>query len=144
MKDKILGLLYRSFDGQLTAEERRVLGEALAESEELRHEKSQIEAMRRMVASGRKDSFGPFFSSRVMRRVRELKGASTGVWTLQDWLARVFPRVAVAGAAVAIGLVVFNFLQARSVSAAAVFGISDAPIEEMLDLPVESIVEGLS
>lgn len=144
MKERILELLYRSFDGELTAEEQRELRDALAGSEELRHEKGRIEVMRQMVSASGQDAFRPFFTERVMRRVAELREGSNGVWTLQDWLSRVFRRVAIAGAAVAVGLVVLNLVEAEQVSLTAAFGISDAPIEEMLELPVESILEDLS
>ena len=144
MNERILEILYRSFDGELTADEQRELRDALAASEELRREKSQIEKMRQMVSASRQDAFRPFFTERVMRRVAGLREGSNGMWTLQDWLSRVFRRVAVAGAAVAVGLVVLNLVQAEQVSLTAAFGVSDAPIEEMLELPVESILEDLS
>lgn len=144
MNERILEILYRSFDGELTADEQRELRDALAASEELRREKSQIEKMRQMGSASRQDAFRPFFTERVMRRVAGLREGSNGMWTLQDWLSRVFRRVAVAGAAVAVGLVVLNLVQAEQVSLTAAFGVSDAPIEEMLELPVESILEDLS
>jgi anti-sigma factor RsiW len=144
MNERILELLYRSFDGALADDEERELRDALAASEDLRREKSRIEAMRQMVAASGKDAFRPFFAERVMRRVTELREGSNGIWTLQDWLSRVFRRVAIAGAAVAVGLLVLNLVQADGVSLAAAFGISEAPIEEMLELSVESILEDLS
>lgn len=144
MNERILGLLYRSLDEELTADDGRELREALAASEALRHEKGRIEAMRKMVSASGKETFKPFFAERVMRRVIELREGSNGVRTLQEWLSRVFRRVAIVGAAVAVGLVVLNLVQADGVSLAAAFGISEVPIEEILELPVESILEDLS
>jgi hypothetical protein len=39
---------------------------------------------------------------------------------------------------------IFNFVQTQGVSLAGAFGIAEAPIEEVLELPVESILEGAS
>jgi anti-sigma factor RsiW len=144
MNDRMLELLYRSFDERLSAAEEGELREALAESEDLRREWKRIEAMRNMVSASGAATFKPFFPERVMRRVAELRESRNGMWTLQEWLSRVFRRVAVVGAAVAAGLVVINLVQADGVSLAAVFGVSEVPIEEMLELPVEPILEDLS
>lgn len=144
MNDRILELLYRSFDEDLTAEEGRELREALAASEALRREKDRIEAMRKMVSASGPDTFRPFFAERVMRKLTEVRASRNGMWTLQEWLSRLFRRVAIVGAAVAAGLVVLNLVQADGVSLAAAFGISEVPIEEILELPVESILEDLS
>jgi anti-sigma factor RsiW len=144
MNEKALELLYRSFDEELDAGERRALREALAQSETLRREKERIATMREMIYAGGSDAFRPFFAERVMKRLAGLRGTRNGIQTLQDWLSRVFRRVALVGAAVAAGLVVFNLIQAEGISLAAAFGISDISIEEILELPVESILEGLS
>ena len=143
MDEKFLELLYRSFDEELAPQEAKDLREALAASEALRREKRRIEAMRRMVSASGRDTFKPFFAERVMRRLVELREGRNGA-TLGEWLARVFPRVALAGAAVAAGLVIFNLIKADGISLAGAFGISEVPIEEILELPVESILEGLS
>lgn len=144
MNEKTLGLLYRSFDGGLSAKEEVELREALAASQDLRNEKARIETMRQAVAASGADGFRPFFAERVMRRVTELHEGRNGIWTLQEWLSRVFRRVAVVGAAVAAGLLLFNLVQADSISVAAAFGFSEVPIEEMLEVPVESLLEDLS
>lgn len=144
MNERILELLYRSFDEELTAGEGGQLREALAASEALRHEKDRIETMRKMVSASGRDTFKPFFAERVMGRVAGLREGSSGMCTLQEWLSRVFRRVAIVGAAVAAGLVLLNLVQADGVSLAAAFGISEVPIEEILELPVESILEDLS
>jgi hypothetical protein len=144
MKERILELLYRSFEENLTAQEDQELREALEESEALRDEKTWIEAMRKIVSSSGTDSFKPFFAQRVMARLTELRAGRNGIWTLQEWLPRVFRRVALVGAAVAVGIVVVNFVQADAISLAAALGIGEVPIEEILELPVESILEDLS
>ncbi len=144
MNKRILELLYRSLDGDLTADEGKELREALEASEALRREKGMIEAMRKMVSASGTETFKPFFADRVMRRVKGLRESRNGMYTLQEWLSRVFRRVAIVGVAVVAGLVVLNLVQADGVSLAAAFGISEVPIEEILELPVESIVEGLS
>jgi len=144
MNDRILELLYRSFDEELTGDEKRELHDALARSEALRREKDRIEAMRNMVSASGVDTFKPFFAERVMRRLSDMRESRNGIWTLQDWLSRLFRPVAIAGAAVAAGLLVFNLVQADGVSVAAAFGMSEVPIEEILELPVEAMLEDVS
>lgn len=144
MNDRILELLYRSFEEELTGAEKGELRHALDESEDLRRERERIEAMRNMVSASGTDAFKPFFPERVMRRLAELRERRNGLWTLQEWLSRVFRRVAVVGAAVAVGLVVLNLVRADAVSLAAAFGVSEIPIEEVLELPVEPILEDVS
>jgi hypothetical protein len=144
MNERILELLYRSYDDDLTAEEQRELRDALAASGALRLEKDRVEALRRMVSESGVVGFTPFFAERVMRRLAGLGEGRNGMWTLQEWLSRVFRRVAIAGAVLAAGLLILNLVQADGVSLAAVFGISEVSIDEILDLPVESILEDLS
>ena len=144
MNDRILELLYRSFDEGLTGDEDRELRAALAASEYLRRERGRIEAMRKTISASGTDAFKPFFAERVMRKIAEIKESRNGIWTLQDWLSRLFRRVAIVGAGVAAGLVIFNLVQADAVSLAAAFGIVEVPIEEILELPMESILEDVS
>jgi anti-sigma factor RsiW len=144
MNERMLDLLYHSFDGELTAGERKMLEDALAASEELRRERNDIMTMRKRISTGGPESFSPFFIERVMQRVATLTEAESGSRALQEWLVGAFKRVAIAGAAVAIGLVVFNLVQTEDVSFAAALGMSEISLEEMLELPVDSILEGLS
>jgi anti-sigma factor RsiW len=144
MNEKILELLYRSFDGDLSAREEQALREGLESSEELRRERRRIEAMRGMVSAAGADTFGPYFAERVMTRVAGLREVRNGMATVMDWLPRVFRRVAFVGAMVAAGLVAVNLVQAGGVSLAAVFGISPIPIEEIIELPVEPMLEEVS
>jgi anti-sigma factor RsiW len=144
MNEKILELLYRSLDGQLTPDERKILRDALAGSEELRQERGRIMAVRKMVSASGAESFRPFFAERVMRQVKSLGEGEAGGWTLQEWLSRVFRRVVIAGTVVAVCLVVVNLVQTEDVSVAAAFGMPEVSIEEMLELPVDSILEGRS
>ena len=52
MNERILELLYRSFDGALADDEQRELRDALAASQDFRREKSRIEAMRQPITPG--------------------------------------------------------------------------------------------
>ena len=142
MNAKIIELLYRSLDGQLTPDERKILQDALADSEDLRQERSRIMAVREMVSASRAESFRPFFAERVMQRVKSLGEDRAIGWTLQGWLPRIFRQVGLAGAVVALCLAVLNLVQTEDVSLAAAFGMPEISIEEMLELPVEPILEG--
>ena len=144
MNERMLELLYRSFDAKLNAREEQALREGLEASQELRRVKHRIEAVRGMISTAGADTFGPYFAERVMTRLAGLREGRNGMATLVDWLPRVFRRVALVGAMVAAGLVVMNLVQAGGVSLAAVFGISSVPLEEIIELPVEPMLEEVS
>lgn len=146
MNERMLRLLYRSLDGELNADERKMLEDALASSEELRRERNDIMAIREGISTGGPTSFSPFFAERLMKRVAALTEVEVenGSPALQEWLFGAFKRVAIAAAAVAIGLVVFNLARTEDISFAAALGMSEVSLEEMLELPVDSILEGLS
>ncbi|RMF56566.1 MAG: hypothetical protein D6743_20090, partial [Calditrichaeota bacterium] len=69
MKERLLNLLIRSFDEELTEAERRELQNALAADAELREQKRQLQEVRHLVRESAVRSFKPFFAARVMRRV---------------------------------------------------------------------------
>jgi len=143
MNKRMMSLLARSLDGDLTAEERGALDAALAGSAELRREKERLVALRAAVASSRKDSFGPFFQAKVMERVRHDR-LDAGGETFLGALARAFRPVAVAGAVAVAVLVVSNLAKSDDISVPAAFGISRAASQVIMESPVEAVLEGLS
>jgi hypothetical protein len=144
MNERILELLYRSFEEQLTAGKAKILEDALAGSKELRQEKAKIEALRQMISSSGTDRFRPFFVERVMGRLRSLRKGINNSWAFQEWLFRIFRLVATAGAVVAVCLVILNLVQTEGASLAAALGLSQISIGDILEFPVDSILEGLS
>jgi len=72
MDKKIIDLLYRSFDSDLSAEEQHLLEQALRESDALKTEKEKITAIRANLALEKEQSFKPFFAERVMNKIQNV------------------------------------------------------------------------
>lgn len=70
MNDKILELLYRSFDGELTASEQKLLEQALHNSKELESHKEEILKMRESLKQQSSPGFGYMFADRVMQKIK--------------------------------------------------------------------------
>ncbi len=144
MDEKILILLHRSFDGPLTDSEQDALAEALAASPELRAEKEQIATMRAGIARAPADSFGPFFAERVMQKLAVETASEDNPALFFESLVYLFRRVALAGAVAVIVLVAYNWQSSDEISLASAFGANEAGVEEVLEMPIESILEPTS
>lgn len=143
MEERILELLYRSFDGELSPDERAELESALAGSPELRREQDELLATRRAVKASAAESFGPFFAERVMRSIREEREEEAEGARFLESLQYVFRRVALVAAALVAFLLIYNMNQG-GVSVAAAFGTEETvTIEEVLTAPVEEMLEEL-
>lgn len=108
MTDDLRELLYRSFDTELSARDRRRLDEALAASAALRAERDQIEALRRAVTRAAPEGFGPGFAARVAERLRPEAGRDR---ISESWLAAfraMFRWVAIPAASVCAALIIWN------------------------------------
>jgi hypothetical protein len=141
---RILELLYRSFDEGLSGEERTTLDAALAGSEELRLERERIASMREAVAASGASGFGYMFPERVMKRVRSEQAGRESGPALAEALSRVFRPVAFAGVAVALSLMIYNVAKSRDLSFSAALGAPEVTLEEALESPLDSVLEGLS
>jgi hypothetical protein len=141
MKDEMLDLLYRSYDGDLTLEEQRRLDEGLSSSPDLRAEKKRLEQLRGAIRSGATESFRPFFAERVMQRLEGELKPSNGVQELFDSLASAFRRIGVVGAAAAVILIALNLSSSEDKSLAAAFGASESSVEYLIGSPLESVLE---
>ncbi len=138
---EILDLLVRSFDGSLTSEEREALEAALAASEGLREERARLVKLREAVSSARRDAFSPFFAERVMQRIRAEQRDRGSTEAFSGALSQAFRSVAIVGAAVAIGLVIYNFAKTNDISLTGAVGVSVVTSEEMMKPPVDAILE---
>ncbi|MCJ7509069.1 MAG: hypothetical protein MUO85_10155 [candidate division Zixibacteria bacterium] len=141
MNKKILKLLYRSFDSQLTKQEQRQLDEALANSQTLREERERILSLRNDISSLAAGSFKPFFAERVMRRINRLDNMEQNLYPFFESLWYLFRRVVIAGAAVAIILVSHNLWVSHDITLASAFGASQVTVEELLKTPFDLILE---
>ena len=143
MEDRIRDLLYRSLDGDLSLDERKDLHAALAASAELMRERDDALAMRGLIKESAERSFGPFFAERVVNTIRSEREETAGAPFFES-LLYAFRRVAIAAAAVAAFLLIYNLNQGGSLSVAAAFGTGgEADIEEVLTAPVTETLEEL-
>lgn len=136
MKKKILKLLYRSFDADLTPKEKRRLHEALKKSAELRREQEQIAEQRRAVSQSAAPSFQPFFAEQVINRITSLEKTENGLALFYKTLRTAFQRFAIAGAVITLILITFNLGIGDSLSSEEVFFVSDATYEEIRKIPL--------
>lgn len=143
MDKRILELLYRSLDGDLTRDERTTLEAALADSPELRKEREELLALRGHLKAGAAESFGPFFAERVMGAIRSAREEDIGGARFMESLRYAFARVALVAAAVAAFLLIYNLNQGGGMSIAAALGGRDTSIEEVLTAPVKETLEEL-
>lgn len=134
--NKILRLLYRSFDAELTEKEKRLVEKALAESQSLRREKERIIQQRRSLAENPAQSFGPHFPDRVMARIAGLdeKAGSSESFYEALWVA--FKRFAIAGAVAVLALIFFNLIKGEVLPKEEIFFASEMALEEILNLPL--------
>lgn len=133
MKSNWMDLLFRFFDGELSANEREELETALQNSPELREEKKQLAAVRELIASGAVRKFQPFFAARVMQRIQ----AETSEEDFFESLIWMFRRVALAGALTVILLFASALLTGRASSLSTLFGMPQVTIEDTLQLDTQ-------
>lgn len=125
MKEEWLDLLLRSLDSTLSAEEQEKLQRALETSPELRAEQKRLAEMRRLIAGTADRQFKPFFSARVMRRLREGEVEREAFVTSLAGAFRIFATVGT------VAIIVFLGLSSK-------FG-KDLSLTSILNLPTLSI-----
>lgn len=133
---KTLKLLYRSLDGDLKNKDQNKLDEALEKSEELRKEKERILSQRQAVADSAGQSFGPFFTERVMHRIEGLGQRKNGLEAFYESFMAAFRKVAIVSAAVLVLLISYNVIKSDIVPEDELFFMADTTMEEILDLPL--------
>ncbi|MBU0983557.1 MAG: hypothetical protein KKA42_06780 [candidate division Zixibacteria bacterium] len=143
MRDDLRELLYRSFDGDLTPDERRQLDDALARDGELRSERDRVARMRKSLADGA-EGFRPFFAERVMHRLKGDTETNPGLEQIFEWLQLVVRRVAITGAVALVALVAYNLSTSDELSLAAAIGAPTETIESVLESPFEPVLEQFS
>jgi hypothetical protein len=133
MNKKIKQLLYRSFDQELTPEERSMLNKTLSNSEALRIEKNKIENMRAQIANISDFHFQPSFVDKVMNRVREEKVNTTnGIEDFFESFLWSFKRYAIGSILIVCLLFLINVLNAGSVTLESALAIPQINIEKTL------------
>lgn len=134
MKPDWVNLLIRSFDSDLSKNERTELENALQNSLELREEKKRLETVRGMVARNSARSFKPFFAARVMQRINAATNQQEDFFESLSWM---FRRVVLAGALTVILLFASALLTGRASSISTLFGMPQVTIEDTLQLDAQ-------
>ncbi len=137
MNKKILKLLYRSFDTELSEKNQKRLDNALEKSEELRLEKERALAQRQALAKNGTQSFSPFFAERVMGQIESLGQAKkNGFELFYETFKAMFQRLAIVSAVVLLVLVSYNLIKGDILPQEEIIFASDAAMEEILELPL--------
>ena len=109
MDEKILELLYRSFDSDLKPDEQKKLDKALKNSKELLSYKEEILKMRTSLKQTETQSFGYMFADKVMHQINKLEDKSKDEQFF-DSIISVFRPLAIAAAFLLVFLVSYNMI----------------------------------
>ena len=132
MGEKMLQLLYRSFDMPLSFKEQELLNAALKKSAYLRKEKERIAHMRQNIAEGKNTTFKPFFADRVMQRIRE-KTIPVETDRLYDSLFSIFKPVMIAVIILIITITFYNMGTTKQFTLAGALAVPQITIEDAYD-----------
>lgn len=130
---EINDLLIRSINEKLTAEEDKKLQDALKKSAELRDEKAKLIKVKELISS-RSHKFSDGFHSRVMQAVSEEKKGRVLSVNFGRNLTSMFNRVAVAGVAVIILLVISLYLSHGSLDVNTITGVEPVSQDNLVSV----------
>lgn len=117
---------------ELSAAEAKALEAHLAADAGLRAEVARLRSLQGELHRSRADSFAPYFSDRVMRRLAPVRESAESLYVSLRW---IFARTSVAAAAVAVLIGAYNVVHFGDLSVTsslweAVFGL---PSTDILD-----------
>jgi len=124
-KNKIMNLLYRSFDERLSPGDQRLLDEALEKDPQLKAEKESLKRLRSRMAASAATAFPPLFADRILQRLGEEPEES-----FMEDLLWSFRKVIWIGAASIILLLVNNYLNSGDLSVNSLLAMPQLSIEE--------------
>lgn len=140
MNQKILDLLYKSFEVPLTTREQHQLEKALRDSERLRDEKEKIAKLRKSIAADTIDSFKPFFADRVLQRIRA-QGEENEYELFLDSLIHFFRPIAIAALVLVIILTGYNMVNNNPDTDENGLAVSEISVEDAFDPMMDYIQE---
>ena len=112
MDEKILELLYRSFDSELSQDEQNKLRQALEKSEELKSYREEMLKMRKSLKPNNPQGFGYMFADKVMLKIKNLEEKSTDELFF-DSIISVFRPIAIAATFLLIFLISYNVISEK-------------------------------
>ncbi|MFQ5752288.1 MAG: hypothetical protein ACE5HI_09850 [bacterium] len=140
MNERILDLLYRSFDEELSKAEQSELKKALAASPELQKEKVRIAELRQAIAINAERSFRPFFAARVMQRLKTDAPKEEDFFASLVW---AFQRIALVGAIAILLLIANNILINNNRSLDSILAIPQLSVADVWQLDNPMLEENL-
>ena len=140
MDKNLRDLLYRSFDSNLNQEERKLLEEALSQSNELRHEKEIIDSLRQNIEKSKTTSFTPFFADRVMENLHLSEEADKNE-KFFDSLFVFFRPIAIAATVLIIIIAGYNMSTVGHFSLEGALGIPEVTVNDVYDPTLALVTE---
>lgn len=132
MTKKMIDLLLKSFDTDLTIEEQQRLDDALKASPELRIQKQELIRMRDLM--GNSDfRFRPHFSDRVMAGIRDLKKKRSEMDPFFESLVLAFRPLAISALLFILGFMSYNALHNHQPFIAGLIPSQETSLEQAFD-----------
>jgi hypothetical protein len=140
MNKRLKELLYRSFEQELSNAELSELEKGLSSSTELAEEKKRIAAMRHMLEATKARSFKPFFSSKVINRIKAAEQEREGFLGSLVWSFRL---VTIVGAVTIVLLFAYNALDQKSLSLDSLLAMPQIELQETWELDILTFEEDM-
>jgi hypothetical protein len=131
--DKIRKLLLLSGDRNLTSKEQKILMSARQTNPELAEDEQLLQKIQQNLAGTKQESFEPWFAERTMNRIRQLASQEKHPARLWNGFWPAYSRVIIGAAVILALIVVFNLFTSSEPSLAKAFGITQTPIEAIMD-----------
>lgn len=131
-------LLYRSMDSELNPKEKKMLEEALADSEELRLEKQSIDSLRQNIKGTKETSFNAGFADRVMNTIIDQRSENEQFF---DSLLVFFRPIAIAAIVLIIIFAGYNMSSSGQFSVEGALGIPGVTVDDVYDPSLALVTE---
>jgi len=131
MDKKMLKLLVRSLDDDLSKEEKKQLEIAIEKSENLRKEKEKLLKLKALVEK-QEYKFKPFFAGRVMNKIEQQKDKKVIFPDFLNGFSVAFKRVVLSGAAAILLLIFSIYFSEGSFSFNSLLGVDSLSNENLV------------
>jgi len=121
-------LLLRSFDTSVVGKERETLAGLIKQDATIRKHLKQYQKIRTMLMRTEPDSFGPFFSERILHMIKQRSQE------IDFLIFFFFKKYQVVMLGVVVALLITNLLFAEHLTVKALFGVEQQPIEQGFEI----------
>lgn len=133
INQEMYDLLIRSMNDQLTVEEDKQLQQALKGSSELREEKIKLNKVGKLISS-RNHSFSDGFRNRVMQAIGDEKKGKVISIDFTRSFTSMFNRIAVAGVAAIVLLVISLYISHGSLNINTITGVEPVSQDNLVSV----------